>query len=158
MAYKVFISHSTRDQGLVIAVSNLLARYGANVAVAEWYSDKEQPISRRVTSQIRGADIVVVLLTPGGKRTNWVKKEVSVALAARRLLIPLVERGISARELVPLQGLKWILYDPASPERSLIDASDHIHTLRLTRPERERALSMTGSALAFAMLHSGRAE
>ncbi|MCK4528910.1 toll/interleukin-1 receptor domain-containing protein [candidate division WOR-3 bacterium] len=37
MAYRVFISHSTRDQGLVISLASLLSKFGVEVSVAEWY-------------------------------------------------------------------------------------------------------------------------
>jgi hypothetical protein len=37
MAYKVFISHNTRDLGLVTSLANLLQRFGVEVFVAEWY-------------------------------------------------------------------------------------------------------------------------
>lgn len=36
MAYKVFLSHSTRDRGLVIALANLFSKLGVEVSVAEW--------------------------------------------------------------------------------------------------------------------------
>ncbi len=36
MAYKVFVSHSTRDRGLVIAVANLFSKLGVEVSVTEW--------------------------------------------------------------------------------------------------------------------------
>ena len=38
MAYKVFISHSTRDWKLAITLANILKKFGIeDVFVAEWY-------------------------------------------------------------------------------------------------------------------------
>jgi len=48
MAYKVFISHSTRDQGLVISLVNLLSKFGVEVSVAEWYLTPGERLDKKV--------------------------------------------------------------------------------------------------------------
>ena len=40
MAYKVFISHSTRDQGLVVALANLLSEFGIERDLTLLYAQK----------------------------------------------------------------------------------------------------------------------
>lgn len=70
MAYRVFISHSTADHGLVIALANLLSKYGAEVFVAEWYLAPGEQLAKKIFEQIRNSDCVVVLLTRNGVRSG----------------------------------------------------------------------------------------
>jgi len=70
MAYKVFISHSTRDWGIVVSLANLLKKFGIEVYVAEWYLTLGESISNKVFNQIESADCVVALLTRNGTRSN----------------------------------------------------------------------------------------
>ena len=76
MAYKVFISHSTRDRKLVIALANTLSKFGIKVFVAEWYLTPGQKLDRKVFTNLDNSDCVVVLLTRNGIRSNWVQQEI----------------------------------------------------------------------------------
>ncbi|MFQ6003507.1 MAG: toll/interleukin-1 receptor domain-containing protein, partial [Candidatus Zixiibacteriota bacterium] len=69
MAYKVFVSHSTRDQGLVMALANILSKFGIEVFVAEWYLAPGQSLSQKVFNEIQKSDCVVALLTQNGVRS-----------------------------------------------------------------------------------------
>ena len=140
MAYKVFLSHSTRDQGLVIALANLLEKFGVRVFVAEWYLTPGEPLSRKIFSQLGVVDCVVILLTKNGIRSNWVKQEIGYALDKKRTLIPLVEKGIDPGDLAALQGREYIAYDPAQPQQALIRASSYMKSLKLAKEEKEKAL------------------
>lgn len=154
MSYKVFISHSVRDQGLVIFLSNLLQKFGMEVVVAEWYLSPGEPLDKKVFRQIDSSNSVVVFLTQDGMRSNWVHQEIGYALKANKLLIPLVEKGIDPKDLAALQGREYIEYDPLRPEDALVRASTHVKTLKLNKEEQEKALLLAGSILAFLLLLS----
>jgi hypothetical protein len=158
MAYKVFISHSTRDQGLVIALAKLLPKYGLEVVVADWYLSPGQPLADKVLGLIKRADCVLVFLTRDGMRSNWVQQEIGIALDSRKLLIPLVEKGASSRDLAALRGLERIEYDPAWPQQALVKASTYVRDLKLRKEQREKALLVAGGILAFLLLLSGEAK
>lgn len=156
MAYKVFISHSTRDQGVVISLANLLSRFGIEVFVAEWYLTPGERLDKKVFKQIDSSDCVVVLLTQNGIRSNWVHQEIGYALKSEgRPLIALVEKGIDARELAALQGREYIEYDPFWPQEALIRTSTYVKSLRLKKEEQEKTLLVAGGILAFLLLLSG---
>ena len=99
MPYEVFISHSIRDQGLVIAFANILSKFGIKVTVAEWYLAPGQSLPQKIFDRIGKSDCVVVLLTRNGIRSNWVQQEIGYALKADKLLIPLAEKGTDQRDL-----------------------------------------------------------
>ena len=71
MAYKVFLSHSTNDQNLVIALAKILSQFGVEVFVAEWYLDPGQIIDKKILSSIDSSDCIVLLLTQNGIRSAW---------------------------------------------------------------------------------------
>lgn len=153
--YKVFISHSTRDQGLVIALSNLLAKFDLEVFVAEWYLTPGALLDNKISEQIENSDCVVVLLTRDGVRSNWVQQEIGYALKTNKDLIPIVENGIDPRDLAALQGREYIEYDLLQPKKALIEASSYIKSLKLKKEKQRENLVIIGAILAFFLLLFG---
>jgi len=154
MAYKVFISHSTQDRGLVITLANLLTKFGIEVSIAEWYLSPGEPLDKKVFTQIEKADCVVALLTRNGMRSNWVQQEIGYAMKAGKPIIPLVEKGVNSRDLAALQGKEYIEYDPLQPKEALIKASTYVKSLKLKKEEQEKALLIAGGILALLLLLS----
>ncbi|MDI6704231.1 MAG: toll/interleukin-1 receptor domain-containing protein [bacterium] len=154
MAYKVFISHSTQDRGLVIAFTKLLAKFGVEVFVAEWYLTPGEHLDRKVFTQIEKADCMVVLLTKNGMRSNWVQQEIGYGIKTRKPLIPLVEKGTDPGNLAALQGREYIEYDPFKPEQALIRTSTYVSSLKLRKEEQEKTLLIAGGILALFLLLS----
>jgi hypothetical protein len=154
MAYKVFISHSTRDRGIVVSLANLLSRFGVEVNVADWYLMPGERIDQKVFEQINKADCVVVLLTRNGIRANWVQQELGHALSTKPVL-PLVEKGIEPQSLGYLQGKNFIEYDPHHPQPALLKTSSFVSSMKLRKEEQEKALLVAGGILAFLLLLSG---
>ncbi|UCG42410.1 MAG: toll/interleukin-1 receptor domain-containing protein [candidate division WOR-3 bacterium] len=158
MAYKVFISHSARDQGLVMALSRQFVQFGVDVLVAEWYVQAGQPLSAKVRSQMEDSDCVVVLLTRDGQRSHWVQQEIGIAVRAGKLVIPLVEQGTPQEELGILGGVEYISYDPTQPLAALDRASGFVKSLKARKDEKQRALLVTGGIVAFLLLLSAGSE
>lgn len=155
MAYKVFISHSTKDQGLVMYLAKLLEKFGVKVFVAEWYLTPGEGLDRKVFTQINEADAMVVLLTRNGIRSNWVQQEIGYAIKAGKPIIPLVEKGISEEALGALQGREYIEYDTFQPEQALIKAATYIKSLKLRREEQEKTLLVVGIIIVLILLLFG---
>lgn len=152
MAYKVFISHSTRDQQLVIMLANLLTKFDMEVSVAEWYLTPGQRLDKKVFGEIDKSNCVVVLLTKKGIRSNWVQHEMGYAMKSKKPLIPIVEKGVKTRELGSLQGKEYIEYDPRKPQQALVKASTYVKSFKLKKEEQEKALLVTGGIVAFLLL------
>jgi len=156
MAYKVFISHSTRNQGLVISLANLLSRFGVEVFVAEWYLTPGERLNEKICKQIEQSDCIVALLTQNGIRTNWMQEEIRHAVRFKKIVIPLVERGVTTKDLPSLGDRKHIIeYDPHQPQQALIKASSYIKTLELKKEDREKTLLIMGGIIAFLLLLFG---
>jgi len=158
MAYKVFISHSVRDQGLVISLANLLSKFGVEVLVAEWYLAPGERLDKKVFAQIERSDCVVALLTREGIRSNWVQQEIGYSLQHNKLTIPVVEKGVDPKDLAALQGREHIEYDPHQYQQALIKLSTYVKSLKLKKEDQEKALLILGGLLAFLLLVSGGGE
>ena len=158
MAYKVFISHSTQDQGLVIALANLLSKYGVEVAVAEWYLSPGERLDKKMITLIEESDCVVILLTQNGMRSQWVHQEIGFALNRKKTIIPLVEKGIRTKDLGALQGKEYIEFDPFWPREALVKTASYVKSLKLKKQDKEKALLIAGGIIAFLLLLSGGKE
>ncbi|MCK4396728.1 toll/interleukin-1 receptor domain-containing protein [candidate division WOR-3 bacterium] len=155
MSYKVFISHSTRDQWLVMTLANILSKFGIQISVAEWYLAPGQNLSKKVFTQIENSNCVVALLTRNGIRSNWVQQEIGFALKTKRPVIPLVEKGLDTKELGALQGREYIEYDPSYPKEALVKTSTYVKSLKLKKEEEEKTLLIAGGIIAFLLLIFG---
>lgn len=153
MAYKVFISHSTRDQGLVIYLANLLHKFGVTPIVAQWYLTPGQALDKKISGHIRTADCILVLLTQNGIRSNWVQQEVGCSLEQGKPIIPLVEKGIEPEALAALQGKEYIEYDPHQYDDAISKLVSYVESLKLRKEK--QTLLVLGALLAFLLLISG---
>lgn len=155
MVYTIFMSHSTRDRGLVITLANLLSTLEMTVFVAEWYLTPDEPLDEKVFTQIDEADCVVVLLTEHGMRSSWVQQEIAYALESGKPIIPLVEKGANPDDVKALEGGEYIEYDPEQTPKALVKATSYVKSLNLKKEEREKALLIVGGILALILLLSG---
>lgn len=154
MSYKVFVSHSTSDQGLVTALSNLLTKFGVEVFVAEWYLSPGESLSKQIVAQIEKTNCMVVLLTQNGLRSNWVQTEVGIAIGNKIPIIPIVEKGTDPKNLAALQEKVYIEYDSSQPQQALLKASTYLNSLKLKKEEQEKDLLVAGAIFAFLLLLS----
>lgn len=156
MPYKVFLSHSTRDRGLVIALASLFRKLGVEASVAEWYLTPGERLDKKIFTQIDQSDCTIVLLTKNGMRSNWVQQEIGYALKSNKPLIPLVETGINSTELASLAGREYIEYGPLQPEQAMMRLSNYAQSLKLKKDEKEKTILVTGAFIAFLLLLSDR--
>ncbi len=155
MAYRVFISHSAQDQGLVISLANLLSKFDVDVSVAEWYLTPGERLDDKVLEQIKKSDCIVALLTRNGMRSSWVQQEIGFSLQRGKPVIPMVEKGIEPKDLAALQGREYIEYDRYEYQQALSKLSTYVKSLKLKKEEKEKALLVVGGLLAFLLLISG---
>lgn len=158
MAYKVFISHSVRDQSLVILLENLLSKFEISVFVAEWYLSPGEPIDKKVFEQIESSDCIVVLLTQNGIRSNWVQQEIGYSLKLNKPIIPIVEKGINSKDLGALQGKEYIEFDLFQPWEALNKLSTYVMSLKLKKEEQERNLFFLVGVLIIFLLFSFKSQ
>ena len=156
MAYKVFISHSTSDIGLVTTLAHSLQKLEIEVFVADWYLSPGESLEKKIVDQIKSSNCVIVLLTRNGIRSNWVHQEIGCSLQSGLPIIPLVEHGIGSGELAALQGREHIEFNPYQPQLSLDKLSRYVKELKLKKEEQEKAMLVAGGILLFLLLAEGK--
>lgn len=95
MGYAVFLSHSmgTADRNIVDAAVEHARLQGVDLYIAERDPQFGQDLSEKFKTRIRSCDCMVVLWTKDGQDSQWVNREVGIAQAANKLVIPVVEEG-----------------------------------------------------------------
>ena len=107
MAFKVFISYSTRDLARTKQVKQLLEGAGAQVFVAEYSVAPGTDLARKIIAAIKGCDLFVLLWSHHAKNSEWVPQEIGIAKGCGKPVIPVVLHR-SADVTGFLKGLKYL--------------------------------------------------
>jgi hypothetical protein len=116
MAFSVFVSHSMRphDVPLLRGVCDHLSHHGITYYLAERDWRFGEVLPARVENEIKRSDCVLAFLTKGGTAAAYVNQEIATAMAARKLMIPVLEKGtdIAGFRL----GLDFVQLDRHAPQ------------------------------------------
>jgi hypothetical protein len=148
MAFKVFISHSVADLGVVYQLKQWLELNGIETYLAELYPQPGVVLGDKVASAINQSDCVIGLITSAGGRSQWVNQEIGYAKAKGRLIIPVVERGESLPGFV--EGREYVPFDRANPADSINRLIEYLSHLRASKEDRDKALA--GLVIFFGLL------
>ncbi len=128
--FRAFVSHSSRDEALVRALQDNAAGLGIEIYLAEHDLRPGHQLSTKIQREIERSHAVIVLLTTAAADSSYVQQEIGYALKARRYVIPLVERGLSADKLAMLQGKEYIELDPEDPDAAMQKAGVYLESLK----------------------------
>lgn len=107
--FKVFISHSSEDLGVVSKISDSLKKEGVKAYVAESYPEPGKMLPEKIMENLRASDCVVVVLTEAGVKSPWVQQEIGIAKTLNLPIVPLVGKGVAVKGL--LEGVEYIPLD-----------------------------------------------
>ena len=113
-APRFFLSHSMLDASEVEKLHETIANLGVTVYLAENDPQPGVSLAAKVLAEIKASDAVVVLLAEGGASSPWVQQEIGAAMAAGKLVVPIVQAGIDIK-MAGLAGLEYIQVDFANP-------------------------------------------
>lgn len=80
MAFRVFVSYSTKDQKMVERVRTVLADANAVVFIADHSIKPGESLTNRISEAVRSCDIFLLLWSRHSKASEWVQHEVGQAL------------------------------------------------------------------------------
>lgn len=123
MAYKVFLSHSYKDQDIVAAIHDGLVAGGIDVWTSEQHPEPGRLIGGKILQAIGQSDAVVVLLTETSSVSQYVHQEIGAALQAKKPVIPLSTFDVPSDRLGMLAGVEWLRIEPASPGEGVAQLS-----------------------------------
>jgi hypothetical protein len=149
MSFNVFVSHSMRpvDLPLLRGVVEHLSHYGISYYLAErdWRFGESLPL--KVESAIRRADCVLAFLTKDGEASAYVNQEVSLALSAKKAIIPVSEKGADLSAF--RAGMDYIELDRDAPQDCATKLTTRLN--QLTAPQDVRS-AMCWAVIATAGL------
>lgn len=90
MAYKVFISYSTKDFLTVRHVRRLLTDASIEVYVGEYSALPGTVLDEAIITAIESCDLFILLWSRHSKASEWVPQEIGIATHAKKTIMPIV--------------------------------------------------------------------
>lgn len=124
---KVFISHSTKDFQLVVALEKYLSAYDIEVYIAERDYQPGKPLPIKIMRNIDISNYFLVVYTINGDDSKYVHQEIGYWLGKRgnNDLIPFVERGINPKAF--LRDVEYIELDSLNPNLGISNVINYIN-------------------------------
>jgi len=156
MPYMIFISHNSADRPWV----EWLADHAGTIGIATYLFEHDpQPgmyISEKVKRQIQQSDAVVVFLTFNSQFSPYVQQEIGYAEGQDKLIIPIVQQGISPGALAMLSGREHIPFDYRCPQAALQTFLQSLYQLSASKTQwdanKNVGLVALGSLILMALL------
>jgi len=139
MAFKVFISHSTADLGLVYQLKYWLEVNGIETYLAEAHPQPGNTLSEKVSAAIDQSNCVIAVLTRDGARSQWVNQEIGYAKKAGRIVIPLVEQGVPHTGFV--QGVEYVPFNRGTPTDAINRIAEHLADLKADKEAQDKMVA-----------------
>jgi hypothetical protein len=147
----VFLSHATADDAITESIRRHLSALGVEVYCAEHDNQAGRPLTDKVVGAIRRSDLVVVLLTLQGYDSAYVQQEVGIARAAGKLVVPLLDPGLTEKSLGVLQGVEYIELDPVEPAGDVVSLAERVAGIA-RQQQRDELILVAGAVVLIALL------
>jgi hypothetical protein len=96
MAYKVFVSYSTKDIPNVDELRKFLQFPDVECFVSEYAVTPGAPLAPTIKNAILTCDLFVVLWSKNALASEWVSQEIGIAHGSQKAILPFVlEQGLS---------------------------------------------------------------
>jgi len=96
MAYKVFISYSTKDIPNVDALRQFLQFPDVECFVSEYFVKPGAPLAPTIKAAIVGCDLFILLWSTNAQSSEWVSQEIGIAHGNQKPILPFVlEQGLA---------------------------------------------------------------
>lgn len=113
--YRIFLSHSAHDKGLVEGVASQLQAVGVEVYLYEEHTEPGRSIPQKLQEAIRDSDALVALLTPASGHRPFVHEEIGFALGSGKQAVALVTTDVADLDVLGMLQGEYIALDPADP-------------------------------------------
>jgi hypothetical protein len=122
--YDVFISYSLKDRAWARNLFKALQERGISV----WYDENEvrpgDSLLDRIHEGLNKSHGVIFLISAGASKSNWAAAELGAALALHKLIIPIVQEGISPEDIPgPIRLRRYLLkQEPSITAEEIVQA------------------------------------
>jgi hypothetical protein len=139
MAFKVFISHSTTDLGLVQQLQYSLETNGIETYLADLHPQPGDTLASKISNAIEQSNCLIAVLTRDGTRSRWVHQEIGFAKGKGKLVIPVFEEGVSSTGFV--EGVEYIRFNRENPADAINKIVDYLKRLKADKESGEMLLA-----------------
>src|SRR4051794_30701312 len=149
MAFRVFVSYSTRDLAVANSLKTNLQRAGAVPYIAQYSAVPGQSLSHAIGEAIDYCDLFLLLWSTNADESKWVPQEIGRAIAKGKPIMPVVlHPGISLTGFIrDLKYLEWY----KNPEAAVAWLNDFVMHERSKKDHRELVTLAIGvGAILFA--------
>jgi len=149
MAFRVFVSYSTRDLVVANSLEANLKRAGAVPYIAEYSAVPGQSLTRAIGNAIDDCDLFLLLWSTNADESKWVPQEIGRAIAKGKPIMPVVlHPGIKLTGFIEdLKYLEWY----KNPEAAVAWLNDFVMRERTKKDQRELVTLAIGvGAILFA--------
>lgn len=153
MAYKVFVSYSTKDISLAEHIKTSITNPLVEVFIAEYSIKPGEILDEAIIAAIKTCDLFVLLWSRNSKSSEYVPGEVAIARGDKKIIIPLVlEDGLELPAFI-----KDVKYTAVyrNPSESFDSLKRYILTTAEKR-EQTKALVILGLTASIVWLASSK--
>jgi TIR domain len=112
---QIFLSHSTRDRAWCEWLMRQAESLNIKPYLAEHDGHAGSNLADKIEKAIDASAAMVVLITDNSVNSQYVHQEIGYARKAKKLIIPVVQTGVTSEQLGMLQGIEYIPFDFAEP-------------------------------------------
>ena len=115
MEMRAFVSYDRQDSLLSHSIVEALESTGRWEIIRDVTNPTPGlPLSDRLRNEIEHCDIFLIILTENSRRSSWVGAELAWAVAAGKIIVPVVQKGVRPDEIPAFPAtVEYIEYDPA---------------------------------------------
>ena len=128
---EVFVSHATADAEPVALVSRQIEALGIDVYLAEHDPKPGTSIAYKVEEALTRCAAVVVLITSTSVNSAYVQQEIGLARAHRKVIVPIIEKGVDRSRLGLLSEVEWLELDLSAPAEAMANVTVSLQPLVL---------------------------
>jgi hypothetical protein len=148
---QIFLSHNTRDRKWGEWLMRSAATHGISPYLAEHDVQPGGVLASKIEKAIDDSAAMVVLITDNSVNSAYVQQEVGYGRKAKKLIIPVVQVGITSEQLGMLQGVEYVSFDFDSPHEGHTQLTAALHDLARKHAKRGPNQELVVAA-AFACL------
>jgi len=150
MAYKVFVSYSTKDIPNVDALRAFLQFPDVECFVSEYAVAPGTPLAPTIKTAILGCDLFVLLWSTNTMASEWVSQEIGIAHGCNKPILPFVlQQGLS------LPGfIKELRYVAAfqNPQQAMYSLRETVMRNSLTKQNQQALVALALGGLVLLAL------
>jgi hypothetical protein len=148
---QIFLSHNTRDRDWCEWLMAEAVKHGIKPYLAEHDQQAGGNLADKIEAAIDASAAVVVLITDNSVTAQYVQQEIGYARKAKKLIIPVVQTGITTEQLGMLQGVEYIPFDFENPHEGHAQLTARLRQLAVKHAEAQAAKQRKEDAVMVAL-------